>query len=825
MNRFRIALLLLLTALLLLTVPAWAEEAEDLTTGCTVKVVDKTGKVKSITDGKYTTFWESSKRKEPWVTISSDKPIYGLYLCFRNLPESYVIQKKDGDEWVTVAEGDPLYYHAYYELDGLKKIRILSTAEKKNILGFNEIYAFGKGEVPEWVQRWEPPAEKADLLFLIAHPDDELLFTGGAIPTYGAERGNDVQVVYLTPSNPTRRSEALNGLWHLGVRNYPVFGNFSDRYANTGKLKDAYKLITGGQNTVWSWVTEQYRRFRPEVVITQDINGEYGHPQHKMIADAAIQCFSKAADPSEFKESADQYGSWQVKKLYVHLYGDEDTQTILDWDQPLTAFGGKTGAELAAEAFALHVSQKGMGAGKGKKFEEFTVEKTGAEKYPYDHFGLHSTEVGEDEAKDDFLEHIGSVAQTVKAQNTEAKEKTEKETETATEEETSADEAEDTDEAEEGNAEEEAEVEEISEEETVEETVEETEEEPVEETAEETEEETGEETAEEPAEKETKASDKKGDTIPMTRFKDVTAPGWADVELNAQGFLDDSEYVYADDENGHWMFVNETLRVVIERTYEEPDKKHPFYCFTANIWCDTAAGELPTTVFKDPEKKKSAKDFMRNIALDNKVVFGTTTDYYIYRIKASYPTGIEVRNGEVIFDDPHKLEYKWGSMPTYETLALYRDGHGESLPNREKSAQQYVDEDALQVYSFGPCLVKDGKLTEYAEKLCNTSYNPRLAIGVAEDGHYIVVMCEGRVKRSKGVQMAYLAQLMLDRGCSIAVNMDGGQSAAIAFMGHQMNQVVKSDPNGREQADILAFGTSDQVGTFEMADEFKSKKK
>jgi len=819
MNRFRIALLLLLTALLLLTVSAWAEEAEDLTASCTVKVVDKTGKVKSITDGKYTTFWESSKRKEPWVTISSDKPIYGLYLCFRNLPESYVIQKKDGDEWVTVAEGDPLYYHAYYELDGLKKIRILSTAEKKNILGFNEIYAFGKGEAPEWVQRWEPPVEKADLLFLIAHPDDELLFTGGAIPTYGAERGNDVQVVYLTPSNPTRRSEALNGLWHLGVRNYPVFGNFSDRYANTGKLKDAYKLINGGQNTVWSWVTEQYRRFRPEVVITQDINGEYGHPQHKMIADAAIQCFSKAADPNEFKESADQYGPWQVKKLYVHLYGDEDTQTILDWDQPLTAFGGKTGAELAAEAFALHVSQKGMGAGKGKKFEEFTVEKTGAEKYPYDHFGLHSTEVGEDTAKDDFLEHIDSASQTMRAQSAETKEKTEKETET--EEEHSADETpdepEETDEAEEETAEEESEVEEISEEETVEETVEETTEEP--------EEETVEETAAEPAEKETKASDKKRDTIPMTRFKDVTAPEWADVELNAQGFLDDGEYVYADDENGHWMFANETLRVVIERTYEEPDKKHPFYCFTANIWCDTAAGELPTTVFKDPEKKKSAKDFMRNIALDNKVVFGTTTDYYIYRIKASYPTGIEVRNGEVIFDDPHKLEYKWGSMPTYETLALYRDGHGESLPNKEKSAQQYVDEDAFQVYSFGPCLVKDGKLTEYAEKLCNTSYNPRLAIGVAEDGHYIVVMCEGRVKRSKGVQMAYLAQLMLDRGCNIAVNMDGGQSAAIAFMGHQMNQVVKSDPNGREQADILAFGMSDQVGTFEMADEFKSKKK
>ena len=810
MNRLKIALLLLLAALLLMTVSAWAEEAEDLTAGCSVKVVDKGGKTKSITDGKYTTFWESSKRNEPWVTISSDKPIYGLYLCFRNLPESYVIQKKSGEDWVTVAEGDPLYYHAFYELDGLNKIRILSTAGKKNIIGFNEIYAFGEGKIPEWVQRWQPPVEKADLLFLIAHPDDELLFTGGAIPTYGSELEKQVEVVYLTSSNPTRRSEALNGLWHMGVRNYPVFGNFSDRYAKSGKLKDAYKLINGGQNTVWSWVTEQYRRFRPEIVVTQDINGEYGHPQHKMIADAAIQCYTKAADPSEFKESADQYGPWQVKKLYIHLYGEEENQTVLDWEKPLTAFGGKTGAQLAAEAFALHVSQKGMGAGKGDKFEEFTVEKTGAKKYPYDHFGLYSTEVGQDEAKNDFLEHIDSEAQPVKAAATEPKE----ETETAADQAPAEDEAPSEDEI-------------PDETEVTEEEPEETEEsvETAEKTAEETEETPAEETGEEPSEEKSEALDQKSETIPMTRFKDVTAPEWADVKLNAQGFLDEGEYVFADDENGHWMYVNGTLRVVIDRSYEEPDKKHPFYCFTANIWCDTAAGELPTTVFRDPEKKKSAKDFMRNIARDNKVVFGTTTDYYIYRIKASYPTGIEVRNGEVIFDDPHKLEYKWGSMPTYETLALYRDGHGESLPNKEKSAQQYVDEDALQVYSFGPCLVKDGKLTEYAEKLCNTSYNPRLAIGVAEDGHYIVVMCEGRVKRSKGVQMAYLAQLMLDRGCSIAVNMDGGQSAAIAFMGCQMNQVVKTDPNGREQADILAFGTSDQVGVFEMADEFKSKKK
>lgn len=796
MNRLKALIpFLVILILLLAALPAAAEEAENLTGTLTVKTVDKPGKTKAITDGSYKSFWESSSRKEPWVVLSSDKPVYGLYLCFQKMPDTYVIQKKSGEGWTTVAEGgSPRFHHVFFELDGIKEIRILSTMEKKNIMGFNEIYAFGQGEVPDWVQKWQEPVDKADLLVMVAHPDDELLFTGGAIPVYGAEMGRSVEVAYLTYSNTTRRSEALNGLWAMGIRHYPEFGPFADRYAKGGKLKNAY-AEAGGKEKVLDWVTELYRRYRPEVVITHAENGEYGHPQHKMIADAAMECFTRAADAQKAPDSYQTYGPWQVKKLYLHLYGEETEQTVLDWDQPLKAFDGKTGADMAVEAFALHASQKGMGAGKGDKFEEFKVETTGAHKYPYDHFGLQSTTVGPDEAKNDFLEHIDAADLAVNEAS-----------ETKKPEETDSDDTEEEPEEPDGgdySGEEEPEEEETEEPDA--------------------EAKTGDQESADEAEEDAAEPEQPRQSTGSI-FRNVTAPEWADVQLNDRGFLDEGEYVFADDENGRYMFVNRTLRVVISRSIESPDNKS-FYCFTADIWCDTEAGELPTTVFKDPEKKKSVKDFVRNIAMENKAVFATTTDYYIYRIKADYPTGIEVRNGEVIFDDPHKLMYSKGSMPTYETLALYRDGHADSLPNKEKSAGQYVEEGAVQVYSFGPCLVKDGKLTEYSLKLTNQSYNPRLAIGVAEDGHYIVVMCEGRVKRSKGVQMADLAQIMLDRGCTLAVNMDGGQSAVVTFMGHQLNQVVSSDPNGREQADILIFGTSEQVGSFEMADEFKSKRK
>ena len=742
MNKLKILLPILLI-LLLLAVPAMAEEAENLTAGLTVKVVDKPGKTGAITDGSYKSYWESSEIKGPWVVISSDKPIYGLYLCFRQMPETYVIQKANGDDWVTVAEGgEPRYHHVFFELDGLKKIRILSTMEKKQAMGFNEIYAFGAGEVPDWVQRWEEPVEKADLLFLVAHPDDELLFTGGAIPTYAVEKGRNVAVAYLSFSNTTRRSEALNGLWAMGIRNYPVFGPFSDRYAKTGKAKDAYKEA-GGKQKVLDWVSELYRRFRPEVVVTHAEDGEYGHPQHKMVADAAKECFALAADPVQSPESYQAYGTWQVKKLYLHLYGEGADQTVLDWDQPLSAFNGKTGAELAAEAFALHVTQKGMGTKIRGKFVEFTVEDTGRKMFPYDHFGLQSTTVGPDEAKNDFLEHIGET------ENPAATDEQPEETET-------------------------------------------------------TELTGGTEDADEP------------ERITVS-FSDVTPPEWADVTLNDRGFLDEGEYIFADSENGHYMYVNRTLRIVIERTYEVPDRKHPFYCFTANVWCDIENGEYPQCVFNnpDPEQRNKSKNFafIKDIAANSRAVLATSTDYYTYRISQPYPTGIEIRNGEIIINDPRKLQR---SMPTYETLALYRDGHAESWSNEEKPAEEYIRDGALQVYTFGPCLVKNGELTEYILNRANESYNPRLAMGVAEPGHYVLVMCEGRIARSKGVQMRTLAKMMLERGCRLAVNLDGGQSAVITFMGKQLNQVVKSDPKGRLEGEILAFGFSDQVGTFEL---------
>lgn len=403
MKAFRYIVLLLL---LLACSFACAEDstARDITAECRIKLCATNRKASNMTDGKYTSYWESKETKEPFVTLTSEEPIYGLYLCFRTMPESYEITDGNGKK---LAEGDTRFYHAFYELNGVHTVTVRSTQAGKHVMGFNEIYAFGEGTVPEWVQRWEPAPEKADIMFLMAHPDDELIFLGGAIPTYAVEREKNVLVAYLTYSNTTRRSEALNGLWSMGVRNYPVFGSFRDAYA--GSAEDGYKNVSAnkktGQEKVWKWVTGLFRQYCPEVVVTHDINGEYGHGQHKMTADAVIHCYDLAADPSMWPELSPENGAWQVRKLYVHLYGDESNQTTFDWNIPLEKAGGKTGIELASDAYACHVTQKGASIKIRGKKQYLSVEETGTT-FPNTVFGLYRTEVGEDTAHDDFLENI-----------------------------------------------------------------------------------------------------------------------------------------------------------------------------------------------------------------------------------------------------------------------------------------------------------------------------------------------------------------------------------------------------------------------------------
>ena len=711
---------LLLTLLMVLAAnAASAVEAADITDDCKFSTTSSKYKYTQMTDNKYTTYWKANKAKNPSIAVTSpskDVLIGGIYVCFGNLPDSWEVQvSTDGKKWETAVQG-PAFLHAWVPLpEPARYVRVQVTTGKQYELYVNEFFVLGVGDKPDWVQDWQPTPEKADIMFISTHPDDELIFFGGAIPTYATELKRDVVVAYYTRNNPTRSSELLNGLWYMGVRTYPVIGTASDKMSKT--MEKAYEYAGGGnakkgRNTVNEWIVELYRHYKPEVVVTHDIDGEYGHSMHMMISDAAYNAIAIAANEDEYTDLTVAYGTWEVKKFYRHLW--KENQIQFDWNVPLASMGGATGLELADSAFEIfHKTQETSGQ---------SVLTTGLE-YDNSLFGLVYTTVGEDVEKNDFLENIDLSGK--------------------------------------------------------------------------------------PVEKVEAAQ---------------TLPAWSFLmpELNDRGFMDEGEFIHSSEEEGLWIFVDETTKIVIERKY---DATQPLTWFEAEIWTDIEQGEMLRTIWNDDVKRTKVRVDAAETAKKHNVVFATNTDYFTYRVDVNASgrnTGVVIRNGELLYDDPYpeKKAMNPAYMPNLDMVAFMEDGSLEVYRSHEITAKELLEKGAYDVYSFGPYLMKDGKLSQQAYD-ANETKNPRCALGMVEPGHYVYIMVEGRMEktRSQGITMKELAKLMRAKGCENAINLDGGQTAVLIFMGQQLNKIGSYDggkTNSRPTCEVMGVGYSEQVGTYEL---------
>lgn len=392
------AVLLVGAVTLLLVAPAVshaepAESAQDVTALVSVSAPEDSRAVKLTRDGNVKSYAKLAPGEGYACVWTDAEAAAGVYLKWYALPVSAILVQTDaaGAELRRDTLDLPLY-NAYYPL--LPDARGLKLYGEDETLLLAELTLYTAGDLPEGVFNWEPPLDKADLLVVSAHCDDELLYFGGTIPTYAGERGLKVQVAYMANGERIRVDEALAGLWHLGVRNAPVFLPFRDAY--TESLEDGLKRW--GEETTVSALVDLIRRFQPEVIVSHDLNGEYGHGAHRATAHCLQLAVPLAADAAQYPDSAALYGAWQTQKLYLHLY--PEGALTMDWRVPLAAFGGKTALELANEAYDLHVSQQ--------EYHQ-TVYDEGD--YNSAVFGLAYTAVGADEAKNDFFEHIDPARQ------------------------------------------------------------------------------------------------------------------------------------------------------------------------------------------------------------------------------------------------------------------------------------------------------------------------------------------------------------------------------------------------------------------------------
>lgn len=347
-----------------------------------------------LTDSNYRTNWKSGSGKDAYleVTLPESHPCGTVYVQWHDTPLPFRIMVEQDGQWVTLARTVDAYYNSAVTLPTPQtRFRVCPQEDRTGGMSICEISLYGPGRAPDSVQFWEPTVEKADLMLLSCHPDDEVLWFGGALPTYAGERKMNVLCCILVPTSPHRRIEYLDSLWTCGVRTYPVWGTQSDQYSTSLRVQYTFWSEKKMLNTVTGW----YRKYKPSVVLSHDIGGEYGHGGHRVCADLCIKALKTAADPDSFPESAREWGTWDVPKLYLHLY--RENAVVMTWDVPLYFFGGRTGLEVAREAFKCHVSQQ-------TTHYAVRTEGTG----DCTRFGLYRSLVGEDEMKNDFFEHLYS---------------------------------------------------------------------------------------------------------------------------------------------------------------------------------------------------------------------------------------------------------------------------------------------------------------------------------------------------------------------------------------------------------------------------------
>ncbi len=322
------------------------------------------------------------------ITVTASDPMYGLYIEWYEVPQEWTLQYNDK----SVKAGTNGFLHEYVALEGGASEVTLSFASKSSICN---ITAYSDGKLPSDVQTWKPHCEQADMLVLSAHADDEVLFLGGVIAEYAGNEGLAVQVVYFstyTTGTVIREHEKLDGLWAMGVKNYPEMGTFDDIYADG--LASAEK--TFGYDKTLAYVVEMIRKYKPLVCVTQDTNGEYGHGTHMLISKAMQEAVTVSMDNSIYPESAATYGVYDVPKTYIHLYGEN--QIHLDCRKPLENMGGQNAVEVASAAYKQHVSQQWCW---------FYVSDT--YEYSIAEFGMCRSTVGADTGND-MMEHLESYA-------------------------------------------------------------------------------------------------------------------------------------------------------------------------------------------------------------------------------------------------------------------------------------------------------------------------------------------------------------------------------------------------------------------------------
>jgi LmbE family N-acetylglucosaminyl deacetylase len=174
---------------------------------------------------------------------------------------------------------------------------------------------------------------RLSLMAVFAHPDDESFGIGGTLARYGGDPDVRVALVCATRgeageiSNPelasserlgeVREQELRCACRTLGVEDLFFLDYRDSGMAGTVDNEDLRALVMADFDEAVGKIVAHIRREQPDVVVTFDENGGYGHPDHIAIHNFAKAAFAAAADPAKYGEQIEAgLEPHQASKLY-----------------------------------------------------------------------------------------------------------------------------------------------------------------------------------------------------------------------------------------------------------------------------------------------------------------------------------------------------------------------------------------------------------------------------------------------------------------------------------------------------------------------------
>ena len=207
-----------------------------------------------------------------------------------------------------------------------------------------------------------------------------------------------------------------------------------------------------------------------------------------------------------------------------------------------------------------------------------------------------------------------------------------------------------------------------------------------------------------------------------------------------------------------------------------------------------SSAEYLKTAFADNTYGKNVTQTTSDIAAANNAVLAINGDYYGVQEK-----GYVIRNG-VLYRE---------AAADNDVLCIYGDGSMKVVDPSSVTAQELLDQGVWQAFSFGPGLLEDGDIpisldTEVGRAKAS---NPRTAIGIIDDLHYVFVVSDGRSDESEGLSLYELAVFMQELGVKTAYNLDGGGSSTMYFNGNVVNNPTSGfRDDERKVSDIIYIG-------------------